>query len=1296
MKRSEFRNRLFNSGGNAGISAKKKEISLFVGTVVLAIITITACVETASDVSATAKDATVPGAPTAIQATVAAASVTVTWTAPTDTGQDADANPAVLSGFTVYYSTVSSFTPASAEGRKEVTDNTATNVVVDGLTGDTLYYFIVTASNATGESAASESVSVALNYSPADSVPAAPTLAETSVGENSVTLTWALSSPGYIGGDGTEATITSYTLFYDEASKYAFPAAAAADFAALYPNAKKIVIDMSYGASNVYTVDNLKAATLYYFLLRTENRNGYSALSAVIGITTAAEGSGIKPDAAPGQVSNVNTVKGDGEVFVSWDAPDDNGLITVGELQEVGKVTQYTVYYTTDGTNKVNYLAGPKVKSMVFTTPDNDGNPVSSGTISGLENFKTYYFAVTASNAFAEGPGYPDVADVSAIPSPADVGPGAPTDVTVTAGDSKVLVRWKAPANPGIYNGEIGSITGYKVYYSDTTTELDDLTTTTLTPTEVGNVVSVEIANLTNDTEYFFVVVAVNGAGDGSASSKASAAPTATAKYGTVPGAPTVGQATGAAASVTVTWTAPADTGQDADANPAVLSGFTVYYSTVSSFTPASAEGQKKVADNTATNVVVDGLTGDTIYYFIVTASNATGESAASGSASAVANYSDAESVSKEAVALTSILNILHSVEMKFIQDLARTIFQTYTVEYDTIITWTSSGDAVAIDSETGVWTVTRPGADAADASITLTATITKGEAKETVITTVTVPKVATKSLADLTAEEFDIELRIANPVEDGGTDKIAVGVYEGADQVATALSFGSLGLKASTGRNPFREFVWAIVAIDGGIETTAIDKFQIDDDGKISISPGKITTADTAFKLRAVSMGLTYVAGTYKEVDLLLKVDAIALTPDLLAIAVGNKTVVAGTGGSHLAYITSSLTAGIDYDLSIDKAGTAVDAVSIYNSGSIDIADTIVLADAGTYTVTATGIGNYEGTVTASFDLTVQNKNTVSYNVNGGEGTPNPETQTVNHGDTIASAPTAISRTGYTLSGWNTQADGTGDSFTFGTTAVTDDITLFAQWTLVLTREILVESGTFQMGSADSEAVQDENPVHSVTVNSFYMAETEVTFDQYDAYCAAMGISKPSDSDFGRGSRPVINVSWYDALKYSNWLSEQKGLSPAYEINGTSVIWNQSASGYRLPTEAEWEYAARGGNQSQGYKYAGSNDVNEVSWYWTNSGNKTQLVKGKKANELGLYDMSGNAREWCWDWYDSAYYSSSPEANPTGPSSGSQRVIRGGGSLYLAKFLRSADREHYRPDNNLGTNGFRLTRSAD
>ena len=286
-------------------------------------------------------------------------------------------------------------------------------------------------------------------------------------------------------------------------------------------------------------------------------------------------------------------------------------------------------------------------------------------------------------------------------------------------------------------------------------------------------------------------------------------------------------------------------------------------------------------------------------------------------------------------------------------------------------------------------------------------------------------------------------------------------------------------------------------------------------------------------------------------------------------------------------------------------------------------------------------------------------------------------------------------------------------------------DITLASwveeEWESSVVEIVYVEGGSFTMGSTDGS--NDEGPVHSVTVDSFYMTETEVTHRQYLEFLNDAGVSASGrlngsevidmdddDVAFSHNGKefsfaassyaddidcPVIEVTWYGAVEYSNWLSEQAGLTKAYSISGTSVNWNQNAEGYRLPTEAEWEYAARGGVQSKGYKYAGSNNVGEVGWDSGNSGRETHPVKGKKANELGLYDMSGNVWEWCWDWYDSDYYSSSPENNPVGPPSGSSRVLRGGGWGGNLWHLRVANRGGS-PGNGDSNDGFRLVRPTD
>ncbi|MBR6031078.1 MAG: formylglycine-generating enzyme family protein [Bacteroidaceae bacterium] len=217
----------------------------------------------------------------------------------------------------------------------------------------------------------------------------------------------------------------------------------------------------------------------------------------------------------------------------------------------------------------------------------------------------------------------------------------------------------------------------------------------------------------------------------------------------------------------------------------------------------------------------------------------------------------------------------------------------------------------------------------------------------------------------------------------------------------------------------------------------------------------------------------------------------------------------------------------------------------------------------------------------------------------------------------------------------------------------------------------VSVEGGTFQMGSTTGDS--DEKPVHQVLVSSFSIGQTEVTQGLWQA---VMG-SNPSY--FSGSTRPVERVSWNDCQTFITKLNQLTGKT------------------FRLPTEAEWEYAARGGNKSQGYTYSGSNTIGNVAWYYDNSyalGSSnpnygTQTVATKAPNELGIYDMSGNAFEWCQDWYGS--YSSSSQTNPAGPTSGSYRVIRGGSWISSPAYCRVADRDCDTPSRAYNSLGFRL-----
>ena len=216
----------------------------------------------------------------------------------------------------------------------------------------------------------------------------------------------------------------------------------------------------------------------------------------------------------------------------------------------------------------------------------------------------------------------------------------------------------------------------------------------------------------------------------------------------------------------------------------------------------------------------------------------------------------------------------------------------------------------------------------------------------------------------------------------------------------------------------------------------------------------------------------------------------------------------------------------------------------------------------------------------------------------------------------------------------------------------------------------VKVEGGTFTMGAsgADTEANDDEYPAHIVTLSDYYICTTEVT---QQLWRAVMG-SNPSNFT-GDLLRPVEKVSTSMCRQFITKLNEMTGQN------------------FRLPTEAEWEFAARGGNKSQGYKYSGSNDINEVAWYSGNASSKTHPVAQKLPNELGLYDMSGNVQEWCNDWYDN-YNNTDSQTNPQGPTSGTNgttvRVSRGGNYSNVASKCRVTSRsstQQTTTSNNLG-----------
>jgi len=246
----------------------------------------------------------------------------------------------------------------------------------------------------------------------------------------------------------------------------------------------------------------------------------------------------------------------------------------------------------------------------------------------------------------------------------------------------------------------------------------------------------------------------------------------------------------------------------------------------------------------------------------------------------------------------------------------------------------------------------------------------------------------------------------------------------------------------------------------------------------------------------------------------------------------------------------------------------------------------------------------------------------------------------------------------------------------------------------------VLIKGGTFTMGSPANEPErQNDETQHRVTVGDFYIDKYSVTQKEYQEL---MG-GNPSEN---KGNNlPVENVTWFDAVRYCNARSTKEGLTPAYTISGETVTWNRAASGYRLPTEAEWEYACRAGtttpfNTGNNITDKEANCYNHYGYNNNSSGRVTGGARGStapvgsyQANRWGLFDMHGNTADWCWDWYGE--YQTTAQNNPQGPQDGTLKVNRGGGFNDFPKHIRSAYRAAMPPDNASFNIGFRLARNS-